>query len=54
MKEERIVSMGFRIDEALSKEFKSVCMLQGTTVKDVLTEAIKEYLAKAKAKEKPE
>ena len=53
MKEEKIVSMGFRIDEALSKEFKSVCTLQGTTVKEVLTAAIKEYLARVK-KEKPE
>ena len=54
MKESKIVSMGFRIDEALSKEFKSVCMLQGTTVKEVLTGAINEYLAKVKAKNKPE
>ncbi|MBQ3396328.1 MAG: hypothetical protein IJG34_06380 [Synergistaceae bacterium] len=42
--------MGFRISEALSKEFKSVCALQGTTVKDVLTNAIKEYLAKVRIK----
>ncbi|MBR0076738.1 MAG: hypothetical protein IJP96_13405 [Synergistaceae bacterium] len=50
MEEGKIVSMGFRIDEALSKKFKSVCMLEGTTVKEVLTRAVNDFLAQVEKK----
>ncbi|MBR0074638.1 MAG: hypothetical protein IJP96_02645 [Synergistaceae bacterium] len=51
--ESKKVLIGFRVDEAFADDFKNACASRGTTIKFVLSRAMKEYIARVK-KEKPE
>ncbi len=46
--ESKKVLVGFRVDEALANEFKSACASRGTTIKFVLSRAMKDYIARVK------
>ncbi len=54
MEDKKVTTVGFRVDAELAREFKTMCVSRGTSIQFILTQAMKEYVARESAKKKAE
>jgi metal-responsive CopG/Arc/MetJ family transcriptional regulator len=48
MEQEKRVQISVRLPESFAREFKSLCVLNGVSIQEVLEDAAKEYVRKKK------